>query len=318
MILGGVGLVLLLGVGGFFLMGGDDEKKPEEQASTNAAPKANAPTGADAASSASSVAADAAPAATDAGDAKLDALLGMVKAQLAKAGMPAGAVSDDEVKKMLQEQLKTQGVDLAQLPEAAIATMAEGMSAAFGAAAASAAAPPEAAPNPDAVPMPDGPKERWMKQKRPAQTMADVRSAAELYGEVRWPESIDDAKKAEVKGIAEDLDVNGGIRHIRAKRKIVDAGYVGLFAILERLHSLDYRNADDAAFGFELNKMIEEITGGLNAAYAAIQAGEDVHPAKAQWNTKNVKAWMTAFAKWPDEAAFKKNKKERAKKNANK
>ena len=64
--------------------------------------------------------------------------------------------------------------------------------------------------------------------------------------------------------------------------------------------------------------MIEEITGGLNAGYAAVQAGEDVHPAKAQWNTKNVKAWMTAFAKWPDEAAFKKNKKERAKKNANK
>ena len=95
-------------------------------------------------------------------------------------------------------------------------------------------------------------------------------------------------------------------------------GYAGLFAILERLHGLDYRNADDAAFGFELNKMIEEITGGLNARYAAVQAGEDVHPAKAQWNTKTVKAWMSTFAKWPDEAAFKKAKKDRAKKNADK
>ena len=84
--------------------------------------------------------------------------------------------------------------------------------------------------------------------------------------------------------------------------------------LLERLHDLDYRSADDAAFGFELNKMIEEVTGGLNARYAAVQAGEDIHPAKAQWNTKNVKAWMSTFAKWPDEAAFTAAKKERAKK----
>ena len=160
-----------------------------------------------------------------------------------------------------------------------------------------------AASNPDAVPMPEGKSEPWMRQKNPAETMADVRSAAEQFGDVRWPESIDDAAKAAVKAVAEDLDVNGGIRHIRAKRKIVDAGFAGLFAILERLHGLNYGNADDAAFGFELNKMIEEITGGLNAKYSAVQAGEDVHPAKAQWNTKNVGAWMKQFAKWPDEAA---------------
>ena len=43
-----------------------------------------------------------------------------------------------------------------------------------------------------------------------------------------------------------------------------------------------------------------------------------MHPAKAQWNTKTVKAWMSMFAKWPDEAAFKKSKKERAKRNADK
>lgn len=317
LILSGVGLVLLLGLGGFFLMGGEEEQ-PQERASTDTTANASAPTGENEAPPTPAPASDAADAAP--ADAKLDALVGMVKAQLAKAGMPADAVSEDEVKKMLQEQLEAQSADLAQLPDAAMATIAQGLSAAFGSAGAGAGAgsPAEAAPNPDAVPMPDGPKEPWMKQKRPAQTMADVRSAAELYGEVRWSESIDDATKAEVQSIAEDLDVNGGIRHIRAKRKIVDAGYAGLFAIVERLHGLDYRDADDAAFGFELNKMIEEITGGLNARYAAVQAGEDVHPAKAQWNTKTVKAWMSTFAKWPDEAAFKKAKKELAKKNADK
>ncbi|MEC8651443.1 MAG: hypothetical protein VXY92_02685 [Planctomycetota bacterium] len=265
MILGAVGLVLLLGVGGFFLMGGE-EKKADEQANTTATSKAEEKPKKDAPPA--EAAATDAPASADPG---------------AAAPENQGAAAEEKPAEDTPPP-----------------------------------APKAAEPNPDAVPMPDGPKEPWMKQKRPAQTMADVRSAAELYGEVRWSESIDDATKTEVQGIAEDLDVNGGIRHIRAKRKIVDAGYAGLFAILERLHGLDYRNADDAAFGFELNKMIEEITGGLNARYAAVQAGEDVHPAKAQWNTKTVKAWMSTFAKWPDEAAFKKAKKERAKKNADK
>jgi hypothetical protein len=176
-----------------------------------------------------------------------------------------------------------------------------------------------AASSPDAVPMPDvaegEKKEPWMRQRNPAETMADVKSAGELYGDVQWPESIDAAKKTELQGIAEDLDVNGGIRHIRAKNKLAKEGYPALFAILERLHGLDYRRAEDAAFGFELNKVIEDITGGLNARYSAVQAGEEIHPAKAQWNTKTVKAWMSTFAKWPDEATFTEAKKERAKKN---
>jgi len=317
MILGAVGLVLLLAVGGFFLMGGDDEPKAEEQASADATgDAASAPREAGEAAAAPAEVVEAPPAASGA-DAKLDALVKLVKEQVAKVGADASLVSDDEVRTMLQEQFKAQGLDIAQLPDNAMGAIAAAVSATFGgdAAAGAAETPAEAAdaPAPDAVPMPDGPKEPWMKQRNPAQTMADVKSAAELYGDVQWPESIDDAEKAEIQGVAEDLDVNGGIRHIRAKRKLVDAGYGGLFGILERLHGLNYGSADDAAFGFELNKMIEEITGGLNARYAAVQAGEDVHPAKAQWNTKTVKAWMATFAKWPDEAAFKKAKRERAK-----
>ena len=121
-------------------------------------------------------------------------------------------------------------------------------------------------------------------------------------------------EKAEIMEIVDDLDVTGGIRSIRAKAKLVKAGYPGLFGILEALQKLDYRQASDAAFGFELNKALEDITGGLNARYAAVQADEQLHPAKALWNTKTVKAWMATFAKWPDAAAFKKAKTARAKK----
>lgn len=161
---------------------------------------------------------------------------------------------------------------------------------------------------------PNVPKEPWQKQKNPPQTMGEVKSAAEMYGEVVWPDSIDAATKAEIMDMVGDLSVSGGIRSIRAKAKLVDAGYPGLFGILTALQKLDYKQAGDGAFGFELNKAIEDITGGLNARYAAVQADENMHPAKALWNTKTVKAWMVTFAKWPDDDAFKKAKAERAKK----
>lgn len=185
---------------------------------------------------------------------------------------------------------------------------AEGTKPDEGSKAAEVTTPAPAAPKPGK----DAPK--WMKQKFMPQTMSEVKSAAELYGEVVWPESISADKKAEIMGYAEDLDVAGGIRSIRAKAKLVKAGYAGLFGILETLQKLDYKQPGDAAFGFELNKALEDITGGLNARYVPVQADEVMHPAKAQWNTKNVKAWMTTFAKWPDEAAFRKAKKARGKK----
>ncbi|MGK0299189.1 MAG: hypothetical protein ACI89X_000050 [Planctomycetota bacterium] len=156
-------------------------------------------------------------------------------------------------------------------------------------------------------------KERWQKQKNPPQTMSEVRTALEMYGAVQWPESIDATKKAEIMELAGKLDVDGGIGSIRAKAKLVNQGYYGLFGILETLSKLDYRQPNDGAFGFELNKAIEDITGGLNAGYAAVQADEEMHPAKALWNTKSVNAWMKVLKTWPDEATFTTKKRARAK-----
>ena len=156
-------------------------------------------------------------------------------------------------------------------------------------------------------------KESWQKQKNPPQTMGEVQTAIEMYGEPQWPESIDAAKKAEIMDMVSDLDVDGGIRSIRAKAKLVKAGYSGLFGIIDTLSKLDYRQPGDAAFGFELNKALEDITGGLNARYAAVQADEEMDPAKALWNTKTVGAWMKLAATWPDEAAFTAKKRARAK-----
>ncbi|MCK5944491.1 MAG: hypothetical protein KAI24_21060 [Planctomycetes bacterium] len=279
MILGGVGLLAILVVAGVFLLGGDGKEGDGKQGDAQAQADANAGDG------------DAAKGDTAQGD--------------TPAAKPADQPTEGDAKPAGGDAKPSEG-DPAAKPAEGDAKPTGGD------------AKPADAPKGDPVPMPEGPagtpKEPWQKQRNPAQTMADVKSAAELYGEVEWPDSITADKKAEIQGIAEDLDSGGGIRHIRAKRKLVEEGYPALFAILERLHGLDYRQTEDAAFGFELNKMIEEITGGLNARYAAVQAGEEIHPAKAQWNTKTVKAWMATFAKWPDEDAFKESKRTRASK----
>lgn len=277
MIFAGLGLVIVVIVVAIMMSGGD-EKKSTEEASTNA---------------------------TDANANKADTNTAGTKdaADSPEATKPADETAADETKP---------AGDGAKAPnEAATDAAAKSPDASASGAAADVQTPPAPPIEPS---IPGAKKEPWMKQRNPPQTMSQVKSAAEMYGEVLWPDSIDATEKAEIMEIVDDLDVSGGIRSIRAKAKLVKAGYPGLFGILEALQKLDYRQASDAAFGFELNKALEDITGGLNARYAAVQADEQLHPAKALWNTKTVKAWMATFAKWPDAAAFKKAKTARAKK----
>ena len=279
MIFAGVGLVIIIiAIPIAIMMSGGDEEKSTEEASTNA---------------------------TDANANKADTNTAGTKdaADSPEATKPADETAADETKP---------AGDGAKAPnEAATDAAAKSPDASASGAAADVQTPPAPPIEPS---IPGAKKEPWMKQRNPPQTMSQVKSAAEMYGEVLWPDSIDATEKAEIMEIVDDLDVSGGIRSIRAKAKLVKAGYPGLFGILEALQKLDYRQASDAAFGFELNKALEDITGGLNARYAAVQADEQLHPAKALWNTKTVKAWMATFAKWPDAAAFKKAKTARAKK----
>lgn len=279
MILGGVGLVAILVVVAVLMMKGDDKKDSNENAEANKTAKAdpNVEGGAEGGAKA----ATAADANANSGD----------TLKPADAGDPA-ATGDKpgDAKKPDEMPAPDAGKPEATKPADAGAPMPSDLD-------------------------PTRKKERWEKQRNPARTMGDVRSAADQYGEVQWPDSIDAATKTEVMGLVENLDPLGGISSTRAKNKLVKMGYPGLFGILERLRTLDYTQPDDGLYGFELNKALENMTGGMTASYQPVQAGEEMHPAKAQWNTKNVGAWMKAFKGWPDAAAFKKAKIARAKKN---
>jgi hypothetical protein len=175
------------------------------------------------------------------------------------------------------------------------------------------AKPPEAAPAEASAPaVPDDPtrvKKPWEKLRNPPQSMDQV-ADPKSYGEVTWPQGIEAAKQTEVAG--------GGRPGIKAKPKLVQIGYPAMFGIVEKLRTLDYKSAEQSQLAFEFNKVLEDITGGLNARFEPVEATEELVAAKAEWNTRSVKGWLDLLGKFPDEDAFKKDKAARLAKQADK
>lgn len=184
-------------------------------------------------------------------------------------------------------------------------------------ATAPAAAPTEASAPPPAVP--DDPtriKRPWEKMRNPPATM-DAVADPKSYGEVKWPEGFDAAKQTEIRALAEEA-AGDGIRSVRAKKKLEEIGFGAMFGIVEQLQRIDYKSAEQSMIAFDLNKLLDQITAGLNARFEPVEATEELVPAKAEWNTRSVKGWMDLLASIPDEATFKKGRAERVKKQADK
>ncbi|MBX3465249.1 MAG: hypothetical protein KF830_18935, partial [Planctomycetes bacterium] len=135
------------------------------------------------------------------------------------------------------------------------------------------------------------------------------------YPEVQWPAGIDAGRKAELQELAEQA-TDAGVRGRRAIQRLVQAGYGGMFAIVERLRLLDYKSPEDSMAAFALHKALEEITGGMKTGFQQVEATEAITPAKAQYNTSTVKAWITTLAKFPDEETFQKERAARLQKQA--
>ncbi|MBL8723888.1 MAG: hypothetical protein JNK49_07570 [Planctomycetes bacterium] len=173
-------------------------------------------------------------------------------------------------------------------------------------------------PSQPAAPAEKDPNKPWLNMRNPPQAMDQV-TDPKSYAEVRWPEGIDAAKQTEVRELAEAA-CQDGASGMRAANKLKTAAneYPALFAIVERLRLLDYRQSGDAMIGLALNKLLEEILFDLNARYAAVDAEENIVPAKAEWNTNTVKAWLGVLDRYPDADAFKSDRQKRKAKAAEK
>lgn len=159
---------------------------------------------------------------------------------------------------------------------------------------------------------PTRPKKPWERMRNAPASMADV-ADPKGYGEVPWPPSIDEATKIKLRGLAEDA-AGDGIRSTRAKNELQKTGWAGIFAVVEQLQKLDYKQPEQAMVGFDLNKLLETITGGVNLRYEPVDAGESIPAAKAEWNTRTVKGWIEFAGRSADQEAYDKARAERLKK----
>ena len=156
-----------------------------------------------------------------------------------------------------------------------------------------------------------GPRKPWENIKG-ITSLADV-SDPRSFPEVVWPASIDDAKKTEVRRLCDEVQ-RGGATGTRAKQRLGELRFEAMFAVVEKLRDLDYRLPEDSMAALEFNKLLEEVTGGLSAGFAAVEAGERIDPRKAEYNTLTVGKWRNVLADMRDAEAFEKRRAERLKK----
>jgi hypothetical protein len=173
--------------------------------------------------------------------------------------------------------------------------------------------PAEATPPPPPVDAdPNRIKQPWELMKNPPTAMDQV-TDPKSYGEVKWPDATDDGKKKEIRDLAADVR-GGGKAGMGAKLKLKALGYEAMFGIVEQLQQLDYKSADDTMTGGEFHELLEDITAGFQANFSRAEATEVIVPAKAEWNSRRVKAWMDILAKYPTKAEFVEDKRKRAEK----
>jgi hypothetical protein len=172
---------------------------------------------------------------------------------------------------------------------------------------------PAAAPAEPATPDdPTRPKKPWERMRNAPASMADV-ADPKGYGEVPWPPGVDDVAKGKLRELAADA-AGDGIRSTRAKNELQKTGWAAIFALVEQLQKLDYKQPEQAMVGFDLNKLLEAITGGVNLRYEPVDAGESIPAAKAEWNTRTVKGWIEFAGRSVDQEAYDKARAERLKK----
>ncbi|MFO1030172.1 MAG: hypothetical protein U1F60_03770 [Planctomycetota bacterium] len=140
----------------------------------------------------------------------------------------------------------------------------------------------------------------------PPATMAEV-TDPKTYPEVTWPASIDDATKTEVRELAETAATDTGIQGTRASNKLREKGHPAVFAIVERLRTIDYKDVEASQGANLLNKTLEDMTNRvLSAGYIQIPPGFEMTPGLAELNSRSAKKWIDALAKLQTPADLKK------------
>jgi hypothetical protein len=157
--------------------------------------------------------------------------------------------------------------------------------------------------------------EAWKKlQVKSLDEVIDVKKTTKA---VAYPETVTDADKAKLTELfTKAKEAGGGVRTTRNLREMKKLGHSALLFLINQLREIDYKNADEMMFAWEINQTLRDLTLGANAGYVPINPGEEVDPRKSQWNAMTVKAWLDSAEKWwptkeKYEEALKKKKAQR-------
>ena len=108
-----------------------------------------------------------------------------------------------------------------------------------------------------------------------------------------YEEGTTDDQKKEYEELVETVFNGGAVAKNKAKKKIAAAGYRAMTAVINRLREIDYLDSEQSMTAFELNKLLEEMTMGVNALFQPVNMGDTIDFDKADFNAKTVKAWQT-------------------------
>ncbi|MEO0481773.1 MAG: hypothetical protein AAF196_20090 [Planctomycetota bacterium] len=107
---------------------------------------------------------------------------------------------------------------------------------------------------------------------------------------IAWPESIAADDREEAEGWVEDLEF-GGFAGINAKKRLTDNYWVGTFAVLNKLRTLDLSDADQVRYGDDLTRhFTEQMIAGIVVPWRNVNPSETPSNADRDRNGKNVKA----------------------------
>jgi hypothetical protein len=182
-----------------------------------------------------------------------------------------------------------------------------------------AADPVEAATDPveaaatDAAADPAPPK----PDPKPAKTFEsrnDVYNPKTDLEPVDWPDYVTEAERTEILSMLGDVQ-DGGLPGSRAKTKLEELSHKSLAGIINALRQIDYFDSWESMYAYELNRLLEAMTVGINVGFKPTNLDEEIPFEIVDWNAKTAKAWHRLLEKYPTPEDFARLRKSRKTRN---
>ena len=146
--------------------------------------------------------------------------------------------------------------------------------------------------------------EGWKKlQVKSLDEVIDVKKATQP---LELPAEITEDEKTKMADLLDRAKKGAGGaatgRHLRSLEKM---GWPALWFLCNHLREINYKDPDEAFFGYQVNQTMSAITMGVNTGYVAVTIGEPMDPRIAQWNSMTVAQWQAGVrTQWPTREKF--------------